>query len=181
MEDRKRVEIEYYDKKAEELLKNKEIIKSGDFEGFNPNLLSSFKFCYKILGEKCKNKIVLDYGCGNGVHSAFLTKMGAEKVIGIDLSEPSLEIAKIRMRQEGVENKTEFLAMDCEKMDFPDSSFDVVFDGGTFSSIDLNKAYPELSRVLKSDGVLIGIETFGHNPFTNLKRRINKLIGKRTG
>ncbi len=27
----------------------------------------------------------------------------------------------------------------------------------------------------------MGIETFGHNPFTNLKRKINKLIGKRTG
>ncbi|MDD2696910.1 MAG: hypothetical protein PHE52_02000, partial [Candidatus Pacebacteria bacterium] len=33
----------------------------------------------------------------------------------------------------------------------------------------------------KPDGVLIGIETFGHNPLTNLKRKINKLIGKRTG
>jgi len=85
------------------------------------------------------------------------------------------------MREEGVENKTEFLAMDCEKMDFQANFFDVIFDGGTFSSIDLNRAYPELSRILKPDGVLIGIETFGHNPFTNLKRRINKLIGKRTG
>jgi len=77
MEDRKRVEIEYYDKKAQELLENKETVKTGDFEGFNPNLLSSFKFCYRILGERCKNKIVLDYGCGNGVHSAFPIKMGA--------------------------------------------------------------------------------------------------------
>ncbi|PIU24464.1 hypothetical protein COT12_00910, partial [Candidatus Berkelbacteria bacterium CG08_land_8_20_14_0_20_39_8] len=70
--------------------------------------------------------------------------------------------------------------MDCEKMEFPDNLFDIIFDGGTFSSIDLVKAYPELSRVLKPDGFLIGIETFGHNPFTNLKRKINKLIGKRT-
>ena len=70
--------------------------------------------------------------------------------------------------------------MDCEKMGFPENYFDIIFDGGTFSSIDINKAYPELSRILKPQGFLLGIETFGHNPFTNLKRKINKLIGKRT-
>ena len=181
MEERKKIEIEYYDRKAEEILKNQQVLGSGDFEGFNPNLLSSFKFCYKILGENCKNKKVLDYGSGNGVHSFFLVKMGAERVIGIDLSEPSLKIARERAEKEGVGDKAEFLAMDCEKMDFEANFFDVIFDGGTFSSLDLNKAYPELSRVLKPDGVLIGVETFGHNPFTNLKRKINKLIGKRTG
>jgi len=71
--------------------------------------------------------------------------------------------------------------MDCEKMGFPDNYFDIIFDGGTFSSIDLDKAYLELERILKPQGFLLGIETFGHNPFTNLKRKINKLIGKRTG
>jgi len=34
MEERKKVEIEYYDKKAEELLKENAKIKEGDFEGF---------------------------------------------------------------------------------------------------------------------------------------------------
>jgi len=181
MEDRKKVEIEYYDKRAEEWLKEKpdKTLKS-DFEGFNPNLLSSFTFCYKILGEKCKDKMVLDYGCGNGIHSIFPAKMGAKKVIGIDLSEKSLEIAKERAKRARLEGKIEFLKMDCEKMQFPDNSFDIVFNSGTFSSLDLNKVFPEINRVLKSDGFLIGIETLGHNPLTNFKRKINKWAGKRT-
>lgn len=33
---------------------------------------------------------------------------------------------------------------------------------------------------MRPDGTLIGIETFGHNPFTNLKRTINQLLGQRT-
>ena len=70
--------------------------------------------------------------------------------------------------------------MDCEKMDFPDNYFDIILNGGTFSSLDLNKVYPELLRVLKPDGILLGIETFGHNPFTNFKRKINKIRSKRT-
>ncbi len=174
MEERKQKEIEYYDKKAEELLKE------GDFEGFNPKDLSSFSFCYQWLKENCKGKIILDYGCGNGIHSNFPAKNGAEKVIGIDLSGKSLEIAKERAKREGLGEKIGFIQMDCEKMEFPADTFDIIFDGGTFSSIDIKKAYPELSRVLKPEGFLIGIETFGHNPFTNLKRKINKMSGKRT-
>jgi SAM-dependent methyltransferase len=182
MEERKQKEIQYYDEKAEVLMKQGSLVGTeGDFEGFKPNDLSSFSFCYKLLEENCKRKKVLDYGCGNGVHTVFLAKTGAEKIIAIDLSEKSMEIAREKAKREGVEEKIEFLAMDCEKTDFPDNSFDVIFDGGTFSSLDLNKAIPELARILKSSGVLIGIETFGHNPLTNLKRKINKATGKRTG
>ena len=181
MELRKQKEIEYYDKKAEEWLKqNKDQRRTADFEGFEPQKLESFRFLYKILKENCRDKIILDYGCGNGIHSVPLAKMGAKKVIGIDLSGKSLEIAKDKAKREELEDKIEFLKMDCEKMEFPDNYFDIVFDGGTFSSIDLKQAYPKLARVLKPQSFLIGIETFGHNPLTNLKRKINKLTGKRT-
>ncbi len=178
MTDRKKTEIEFYDRQAEAQLKERT---KGDFEGFEPTLLSSFRHLYGILAKNCKGKIVLDYGCGNGVHTGFLVKAGAAKVIGIDLSEKALQIAREKMRQEGLEDKVEFLVMDCEKMTFPDDSFDVILDGGTFSSLDLKLALPELVRVLRPGGVLVGIETFGHNPLTNLKRKMNKIFGKRTG
>lgn len=178
MEERKKIEIEYYDKKA---IKSAASGKDADFEGFNPKNLSSFKLCYDWIRNNCKDKFVLDYGCGNGVHSLFLAQSGAKKVVGIDLSEKSLEIAKERVRKEGLEERIDFILMDCEKMDFPDNYFDIIFDGGTFSSIDLDKAYPELARVLKPEGIILGIETFGHNPLTNLKRQMNKMTGKRTG
>lgn len=175
MEERKIKEIEYYDKKAEAYSGQ------GDFEGFEPQALSSFRFLYQLVGENCRGKIVLDYGCGNGIHSFFPVKMGAEKVVGIDLSEKSLEIARKKAREQGLQEKVEFIRMDCEKMDFPDNSFDLIMDSGTFSSLDLDKAYPELARILRPKGLLIGVETFGHNPFTNLKRALNKITGKRTG
>lgn len=181
IEERKQKEIEYYNKKAEGLLKQYSVEKKEvDFEGFNPALLSSYVFFRESAIKKCQGKKVLDYGCGNGIHSVFPAKYGAEKVIGIDLSEKSLEIARKRIKREGLEAKVEFVLMDCEKMDFPENSFDIILDAGTFSSLDIKKALPELSRVLKPDGFLIGIETFGHNPFTNLKRSINKMTGKRT-
>ncbi len=174
MELRKQKEIEYYEKRA------------GDFDVLAGGLefleLSSYKFLYGWLSKIYPGKIVLDYGCGNGSHSIEIAKMGTKKVVGIDLSEKSLELANYKLQTTNYElkNKVEFLKMDCEKMEFPDNSFDVVFDGGTFSSLDINKALPEITRVLKPGGCLIGIETLGHNPLTNLKRKFNKLTGKRT-
>jgi len=179
MELRKEKEIEYYEKQAQKQIKinPSQLV---DFEGFNPNNLDSFNFCHQLLKENCKDKIILDYGCGNGIHSAFLAEL-ASKMIGIDLSENSLKIAKSRIEKINLSDKTEFLVMDCEKTNFENNIFDIIFDGGTFSSLDLSLVYPEIVRILKPEGALIGIETFGHNPLTNFKRKINKILGKRTG
>lgn len=162
MEKRKLKEIEHYDKNA------------GAFkEDFPYFVLKSYQKLKRITEEKCKGKKILDYGCGNGINSAWLKDCGGE-VIGVDLSEKSLEFARNAVPG------AEFLKMDCESLDFPDNSFDLVFDGGTFSSLDVDKAFSEISRVLKPEGVLIGIETLGHNPATNLKRKINRIRKKRT-
>lgn len=176
MEKRKEKEIEYYDKKAGMLLNSdyssKELI---EFLA-----LDSFRFFYGLLEKYCPGKLVLDYGCGSGFHLIFPLRIGAEKVIAIDLSEKFLEIAKKRTEKEIFSGKIEFLKIDCENTKFPNDYFDVVFDVGTFSSLDVSKALPEVARILKKDGVVVGIETFGHNPFANFKRKINKLFGKRT-
>ncbi|MEK7071876.1 MAG: class I SAM-dependent methyltransferase, partial [Patescibacteria group bacterium] len=127
MEERKQIEIEHYDQKAREF---------GGGRASSVDL-ASFKFAYGLLRENCLNKLVLDYGCGNGIHTIAIAKMGVKKVIGIDLSEKSLEIARHAVPS------AEFLKMDCEKMEFPDNYFDIIFDGGTFSSLDLKLALPE--------------------------------------
>jgi len=174
MEVRKEEEIKYYDKNVS-LNERLEV----EPEGFKHFLLSSYGFLADFLKEKCRDKKILDYGCGKGVHSIWLAQMGGD-VTGIDLSQSALEIALKRAEVKNIEDKIKFLAMDCEDLKFPDNSFDIVFDRGTFSSLDLDKILPGLARVLKSDGFLIGIETLGHNPFTNFKRKINRLVGWRT-
>ena len=57
MELRKQIEIEYYEKRAQEWLESSsKKTEKRDLEGFQPNLLSSFAFCYQWLAKNCKNK-----------------------------------------------------------------------------------------------------------------------------
>jgi len=177
LEERKQKEIDYYDKEAESSSINKK--EAGSLTKFDPFFLESYQFLKDFLKNLYDSKNVLDYGCGTGVHLPWLAQ-SFKSATGIDLSRNSLNKAKKVLKDQGLENKVSLVLGDCEEMPFENESFDVVFDGGTFSSLDLDKALQEISRVLKTGGLLVGIETLGHNPLTNFKRKINKILGKRT-
>jgi len=176
MEERIKKEIEYYDARPD----GANVVQGMDFEGFRPLDLASFRRAHELLKDACPGKLVLDWGCGNGVHSIPIAKMGAKKVIGIDLSRNLLAAARQSARGLEIENKIEFLEADCERTGFNNNEFGVIFNGGTFSSVDIKIALPELARILAPDGVIIGVETFGHNPLANFNRALNVRFGKRT-
>ena len=73
-----------------------------------------------------------------------------------------------------------FLVMDAESMKFEDKTFDVVYGSGILHHLNIDKAYRELARVLKPDGVAIFIEPLGHNPLINLYRKKLLLYAHRT-
>lgn len=173
LEGRKEKEIGYYDQEASK------VTEAGGVQQ-DQFTLGSYLFWKESIGKLCAGKDMLDYGCGMGIYSFFPLQKGARKVVGIDLSEKSLEVAKARAGRSGYSKQTEFLTMDCEKTSFPDSSFDIIFDSGTLYALDKEKAIAEICRILKKDGVFIAIETLGHNPLTNFKRRINSMRGLRT-
>lgn len=137
--------------------------------------LKSFIFFKEVASGNIAGKKVLDYGCGGGKYSNWLGQK-AKEVVGIDLSENALDFARKNCNLKNVS----FFKMDCEKIDFQSECFDIVFDSESFCSLNHEKAFSEISRVLKPKGLLVGMETLGHNPFTNLKREINKLFGKST-
>lgn len=181
-ENRKILEVEHYDKLARDWYEKygKEKDWQTDIEEYDVNLFLSYQYFRKLVEKNIKPGMkVLDYGCGHGMHAILPAKLGAE-VYGVDVSEESLKIARRRAEKENVSDKTKFFNMDGENMSFEDNFFDAIIDGGTFSSIDINKALPELRRVLRPGGLLMGIETFGHNPLANLKRRLNRKSGFRT-
>ena len=131
---------------------------------------------FEILKDLGQGEI-LDYGCGIGAKT-YKFSSNKWKIAGIDISSKSIEVANDLSKKNGL-NAT-FLVMDCENLTFKDNKFNVIFDYGTFSSLNLDEAIKELCRVLKPDGYLLAIETLGSNPIFIFKRKINALFGLRT-
>ena len=98
------------------------------------------------------NKQVLDLGCGYGWHSIYAAEQGAKFVIGIDLSEKMIEIARDKTTFENV--KYQVGAM--EDVDFPDETFDVVMSSLAFHYVeDFSSLVENVFRMLKSNGVFV--------------------------
>ncbi len=71
-------------------------------------------------------KAILDIGCGSGPYSIELAKRGARRVLGLDFSEPMLEIARQPAREAGVGDALEFKRGEFLAHDFGTETFDVV-------------------------------------------------------
>ena len=123
----------------------------------------------KLLSMECPGKEVLDYGCGTGSRACWVAKSGG-KVTGIDISQQAIKLARQHSVQENVVDATAFFEMDAERMTFPDNSFDLVCGTGILHHLNLDKAYPEIVRVLRPKGKAIFLEPLGHNPIINMYR-----------
>jgi len=112
---------------------------------------------------------VLEYGCGpyGCIYEAAKTANSAR---AIDISPVAIQISKDKAAAMGV--SAEFLVMDCEAMEFPDDSFDLIFGSSVLHHLNLEKTFSEMRRVLRPGGVVLFTEPLGHNPFINLYRRL---------
>ena len=109
---------------------------------------------------------VLEIGCGNG-HGTKLIKKYFDPVhiTAIDLDEKMIQIA----RRTNHDETTTFQIMDASKLNFPNESFDAIFDFGIIHHIpNWKDCIEELRRVLKGGGKLIleefSLETFSGFP-----------------
>jgi ubiquinone/menaquinone biosynthesis C-methylase UbiE len=108
-----------------------------------------------------KNKRVLDLGCGYGWHCIYAMEQGASSVVGVDISQNMLAVAKEKTPFPQVEYRC--CAM--EDVAFPEESFDVILSSLAFHYVaDYEHLIKKIYRMLKSGGELIF--TVEHPVFT---------------
>lgn len=91
---------------------------------------------------------ILDIGCGGGFLSNALAEDG-HKVVGIDMAEDALDVARDYDKTRSVE----YIKADAYKLPFPDNSFDVVTAMDFLEHVEEpEKVIQEVSRVLKGNG-----------------------------
>lgn len=95
-----------------------------------------------------KGNLILDVGCGSGVKAKYLTDRGL-KVVGIDISDKLLKIAKKEVPQ------AKFYIIDMADVDRLKESFDGIFAQASLLHIakkDIRKILEKLISKLKPDG-----------------------------
>jgi SAM-dependent methyltransferase len=99
---------------------------------------------------RSKNLRVLEVGCGLGTDGAQFAVAGADYT-GIDLTQAAVDLAKRRFELFDLPGK--FRVADAEGLDFPDSSFDLVYSHGVLHHTpDTAGAISEIHRVLRPGG-----------------------------
>lgn len=172
MENRKEAEASFHDKREQDhnVLSEEEFLKKYPNKKFYSVTNASRSYTDKIY-RSLAGKKVLDYCCGLGQLSIQLAKYGAD-VTGVDISAESIKTAQESAEKEGVASKCRFLVGDAEHTEFPDESFDFIICSGVLHHLDLDAAFKELARLVKKDGMIMGIEALAHNPvFMKYRRR----------
>lgn len=118
-----------------------------------------------------KEKIVLDLGCGGGKDIKIFESLGAKSVYGVDSSKFMIDSAK-----KVVSKPANLFLGDFEKTPFEDKFFDVIIGRYSFHYLEkFDRAYKEISRVLKDQGVLILVVD---HPLRSLIAQKKKIYGK---
>ncbi|HLS38455.1 MAG TPA: ubiquinone/menaquinone biosynthesis methyltransferase, partial [Sphingobacterium bovisgrunnientis] len=103
---------------------------------------------------------ILDVATGTGDFAIESIKiLKPKKIIGVDISQGMLEVAKEKIVKKGLQNVFEVQLGDSENLQFEDNSFDAVTVAfGVRNFEDLEKGLSEIHRVLKPGGKAIILE-----------------------
>lgn len=106
----------------------------------------------KKLLPSFEGKKVLDLGCGYGWHCIYAVEHGAASVIGVDISQKMLEVAKEKTQY----NNVEYIRCAIEDIEFPAESFDIVISSLALHYVEFFEPIAKKVReILKPDGSFI--------------------------
>jgi len=138
---------------------------SGNYDGLNRVISfgTDIKWRKKVLEKVIQHKptSILDIATGTGdLAIKFSEKSDASKIIGLDISEGMLAVARKKILNTNLENKVEFIKGDSEALPFNDNTFDAItVSFGIRNFETLEKGLSEIYRVLKPKGLFIILET----------------------
>src|SRR6478672_5793435 len=97
------------------------------------------------------NQVVLDVGCGSGA-TTLAAAASAERVVGVDLSQPLVELARRRAGVARITN-AEFVIADAQTHDFVTGTFDILISQfGLMFFDDPVRAFTNIRHALTTDG-----------------------------
>ncbi|MBI2829951.1 MAG: class I SAM-dependent methyltransferase [Chloroflexi bacterium] len=147
-------------------------------EQISKNRMVYLKERQDVIAITCpQDKTILDIGTGKGRFAIPFALAGARRVVGIDLSEEMLRIARERAELAGVSDRVEFEPGDAETLRFEAASFDVVCCGDAFQYLpNPVKALTEFKRLCRAGGKIVVNVT--NSDYSNFMLNVQKLVTK---
>lgn len=111
--------------------------------------------CIKKMLPSLHRKKILDLGCGTGQFDFLFEKENPISILGIDISEKMLNIAKEKAVNR--DSKVEFIKGDISKFNtYIDGKFDFIFSSTTFHYIsNLKELFINISNALDEKGICV--------------------------
>lgn len=130
------------------------------------------------------DSIVLETGCGTGVHGIELMKKGY-RVVETDISYGAVMETFEKAKMSNVSSVGSYIAADAENLPFEPNAFDAIFNASVLHHLpNPKKGLDEARRCVKPNGiVMLGAEPnkwWCHSPFNiDMQKRIKSLITRR--
>ncbi|HBR53519.1 MAG TPA: bifunctional demethylmenaquinone methyltransferase/2-methoxy-6-polyprenyl-1,4-benzoquinol methylase UbiE [Flavobacteriaceae bacterium] len=138
---------------------------SGNYDGLNRviSLGIDQKWRRKVvrLVAASKPKSILDIATGTGdLALQFAAKTTATEIVGLDLSEGMLSVARRKVEGSSMAARVQFVKGDSEALPFSDNRFDAItVSFGVRNFETLEKGLAEIYRVLAPKGTFVILET----------------------
>jgi ubiquinone/menaquinone biosynthesis C-methylase UbiE len=117
-------------------------------------LLKYTRRAFRMLPKLDKPRI-LDVGCGSGVPTMELTRLGQGEVIGIDIDQPALDKLNRKIKEAGFSNQVQVVNGSILDMSFPDENFDIIWSEGSIFVIGFERGIRAWKRFLKPNGFMV--------------------------
>jgi len=126
---------------------------------------------YQLLPAHDRPRI-LDIGCGSGLQTIELARLGQGEVVGFDPDEAALSRLRQRVEQAGLSSRIQVVQASMYDTGFDDAGFDILWEEGVLHLLDSSLSLPECRRLLKPDGFLVMHETLEW--FDGVREKLSK-------
>ena len=120
-----------------------------------------------------KSDVVVDAGCGVGGTAIVINREHGSQVVGLNINNMQLDIARERAKEAGVEDEVTFQFSDCSRhLPFDDNSVDVIVNiESACHYADRSAFIAEAARVLKPGGRIVAQDWMAANGLSDADKK----------
>ena len=107
---------------------------------------------FRMLRDLPSSPRILDVGCGPGMQTVELLRLGGGTVVAVDLLPQMIERVRAGAEAAGVSDRLVALEQDMHEMDFPPASFDVIWSEGAVYVLGFETGLERFKGLVKPGG-----------------------------